>query len=338
MTSSKPVVVAAIQPDSRASVFTREAEGSLAEVAQVVNLGRDAKFTAEQLAAALPSAQGVITCWGTPLISAAMARQAKSLKVIAHAAGSLRSVVEKEVLALPIQITSQAAAIAMPVAEYTVGLILAGLRLTWRQDRLLQASREWHASYPPANLCWELAGRTVGVISLSRVGQLVAKKLAALEAKVIAYDPYAAAGVCAAHGAEKVELEDLFDRSTIVTMHAPVTDETRRMVGAPLLGRLADGSLLVNTARGVLFDQQALEAELVSGRLRAAIDVTDPEPAPKDCRLYGLQNVLVTPHQAGHSVEARRRQGRGAVEDVIKVLAGQRLAHAVTSRQWDILA
>ena len=118
----------------------------------------------------------------------------------------------------------------------------------------------------------------------------------------------------------------------------PVTDETRKMVGADLLSRLADGSLIVNTARGVLFDQQTLEAELVSGRLRAALDVTDPEPAPKDCRLYGLQNVLLTPHQAGHSVQARRRQGLGAIEDVKQVLAGQRLAHAVTSRQWDILA
>ena len=128
---------------------------------------------------------------------------------------------EKEILALPIQVTSQAGAIAMPVAEFTVGQILAGLRLTWQQDRLLQASRNWHASCPPADLCWELAGRTVGIISLSRVGQLVARKLAALEARVIAYDPYAPAAVFTACGAEKVSLEDLFDRSTVVTMHAP---------------------------------------------------------------------------------------------------------------------
>jgi phosphoglycerate dehydrogenase-like enzyme len=338
MTASKPIVVAAIQPDSRIKVFPPQTEASLARVARVVNLGTQARFTSEQLAAALRTAHGVITCWGTPRITFEMARQAKDLKVIAHAAGSLRTVIDKDVLSLPIQVTSQAAAIAMPVAECTIGLILTGLRLTWRQDRRLQASRDWDHGSPPADLCWELAGRTVGVVSLSRVGRLVARKLAALEAKVIAYDPYAPADVFAACSAENVGLEDLFDRSSVVTLHAPVTDTTRGMIGADLLARLTEGGLLVNTARGVLFDPQALEAELMRGRLRAALDVTEPEPPPKDWPLYGLQNVLVTPHQAGLSVEARQRQGCRAVEDVTHVLTGQTLTQAISLEQWDISA
>lgn len=335
---TKPIVLAAIQPDSRKSVFTAEAEARLAEVAEVVNLGMAGRFGADELAAALPGAQGVLTCWGTPKITAVMARQAKDLKVIAHAAGSLRGVIEKEVLALGMQVTSQAGAIAMPVAEYTIGLILAGVRLVWRQDRLIQASHDWKASYPPEGLCWEVAGRTIGVISLSRVGWLVAKKLTALDAKVIAYDPYAQESVFRSCGAQGIGLEGLFDQASVVTVHAPVTRETDKMVTADLLRRLPDGALIVNTARGVLFDPQALEAELVNGRLRAAIDVAEPEPLPKDSRLYGLQNVLITPHQAGLSIEARRRQGLGAVDDVVQVLAGQRLAQAVTPRTWDILA
>lgn len=338
MAATRPIVVAAVQPENRTSVFTPEVEARLARFARVVNLGKDVRFTAEEMARAMADAHGLISCWGTPRITTQMARQAKDLKVIAHSAGSLRPVIEREVLDLGIQVTSQAGAIAMAVAEYTVGLILTGLRLVWRQDRVLQASREWHASAAPEDLCWELAGRTVGVVSLSRVGQMVAKKLVALEAKVVAYDPYAPAATFEACGAEKVSLEDLFKRAKVVTMHAPVTDETRKMVGADLLRQLADGSLVVNTARGVLFDQAALEAELLSGRLRAALDVTEPEPPPKECRLFGLPNVLVTPHQAGLSVEARRRQGLGAVEDVKQVLAGQTLAHSVPSRLWDILA
>jgi phosphoglycerate dehydrogenase-like enzyme len=338
MAESRPIVVAAVQPENRTSVFTAEVETRLAEFARVVNLGERERFTAEQMAAALADAHGLITCWGTPKVTAQMARRAKNLKVIAHAAGSLRPIIEREVLNLGIQVTSQAGAIAIPVAEYTIGLILTGLRLLWRQDRLLQESRDWRASQSGLHPCWELGGRTVGVISLSRVGCLVARKLTALEAEVIAYDPYARATAFRECGAQNVSLEELFERATVVTVHAPVTDQTQKMIGAALLRRLPDGALIVNTARGVLFDQAALEAELVSGRLRAALDVTDPEPPSKDCQLFGLPNVLITPHQAGVSVEARRRQGLGAVDDVQKVLCGQQLVHAVSTEQWDILA
>lgn len=338
MNMTKPKVVAAVQPENRLCVFTPEVEAELAQFAEVVNLGREGKFTAEQMAAALVDAHGLITCWGTPKVTAQMVRQARGLKVIAHAAGSLRPIIEREVLDMGIQVTSQAGAIARAVAEYTIGMILTGMRLVWRQDRLLQCSRDWKASAVPVDQCWELAGRTVGVISLSRVGWLVARKLTALEAKVVAFDPYADDESFRSCGARKVSLEALFQRSSVVTMHAPVTDSTRSMVGASLLGLLPDGALIVNTARAVLFDGHALENELVSGRLRAAIDVTEPEPLPADSGLYGLQNVLVTPHQAGLSVEAQRRQGLEAVEDIRKIFSGQALVHAVRPGQWDILA
>lgn len=338
MPSAKPIVVAAVQPASRKRVFTAEAEACLDQFARVIHLGRDTNFTADQMAEALKDADGLLTCWGTPKVTAAMARQAPRLKVIAHSAGSLRPVIDREILDMPIQVTSAAGEIAKAVAEFTIGMILTGLRMVWSSDRLLQASREWKPSAPPDEVCWELASRTVGVISLSRVGILVARKLTALEAKVIAYDPYAPDATFAACGARKVSLEELFEQATVVTMHAPVTDETQKMVGADLLRRLKDGSLIVNTARGILFDQQALEAELVAKRLRAALDVTDPEPLPKDSPLYGLPNVLITPHQAGQSMESLWRQGLASVEDIRQVCAGQKLAHAVTPEQWDILA
>ena len=162
--------------------------------------------------------------------------------------------------------------------------------------------------------------------------------LAALEANVIAYDPYAPDSTFAACRARKVTLEHLFEQATVVTVHAPVTNETKKMIGKDLLRRLPDGGLIVNTARGAIIDEQALAAELVCGRLRAALDVTDPEPPDKDSPLYGLPNVLITPHQAGQSLESLRRQGLVAVEDLRIALAGQKLAHAVTLRQWDILA
>ncbi len=230
MPADKPIVVAAVQPGSRQRVFTAEIQACLEVFARVVHLGRDGNFSADQMAEAIKDADGLLTCWGTPKVTFDMARRAPRMKVIAHSAGSLRPIIDREVLDLPIQVTSAAGEIAKAVAEFTIGMILTGMRLVWRSDRLIQASRDWKASGAPDEACWELADRTVGVISLSRVGILVARKLAALEAKVIAYDPYAPEAAFAACGARKMSLEQLFEQATVVTMHAPVTDETQRMV------------------------------------------------------------------------------------------------------------
>jgi len=335
---SKPKVVAAVQPSHLETVFTPAVEARLAQFAEVLNLGRIGQVTAENMAEAMQDAAGLITCWGTPPVTLEMVEAAENLKIIAHSAGSVRAYIDRRILDRGVIVTSQAGAIANAVVEYTIGLILVGLRLVWHSDRLLQAHRFWKQVRPSLELSWEIAGRTVGVVSLSRIGRSVAKKLTALEADVIAYDPYAGPEVFADCGAESVTLEDLFSRATVVTVHAPVTEETKGMIGADLLARLADGSLIVNTARGAVFDHAALEAELVSGRLRAVLDVTDPEPPPQDSPLFGLENVMLTPHQAGLSIEARHRQGFGAVEDVRKALAGEPVPGAITQDQWDILA
>jgi len=336
--SPKPKVVVAVQPSVLETVFPASTLSKLEQFAEPVILGRSGQITADRLAEAIRDAQAVITCWGTPKVTAEMASAARELRIIAHAAGSVKAYVDKELLRQGIVVTSQAGAIANAVAEFTIGLILLGLRLTWRSDRLLQATHKWKEVRPPLHLAWELAGRTVGVVSLSRVGMIVAKRLADMEAKVLAYDPYADEAAFAACRARPASLEDLFRNSSVVTLHAPLTDETRGMITAGLLRLLPDGALLVNTARGGIIDHAALEAELVSGRIRAALDVTDPEPPPEDSPLFGLENVMLTPHQAGLSVEARLRQGLGAVEDVRRALQGQPVTNAIRPEQWDVLA
>ena len=130
----------------------------------------------------------------------------------------------------------------------------------------------------------------------------------------------------------------LFRTSAIVTLQAPPTEETYHMVGAQQLALLPDGALFVNTARSHVVDQDALLRELETGRFLAALDVFDDEPLPVDSPFRTLENVIITPHVAGHSLQARRRQGQWMVDEIRRYLAGEPLHFPVTAGMLDIMA
>lgn len=127
-----------------------------------------------------------------------------------------------------------------------------------------------------------------------------------------------------------MDLDELLATSQVVALHAPVLPETRHLIGARELALMPDSAVLVNTARSWLVDQDALLAELRSGRLDAALDVFDLEPLPTDHPFRTLPNVLLTPHQAAGTVECRRRQGGIVLDEIARFAAGQPLRHAVT--------
>lgn len=334
----RPKVVLAIKPGLIPLLMPKQTLDGLGEFADVEQIGQEAEMAEESLSRALREADGVITSWGTPTITSEMARQAPRLRIIAHAAGSVRTIVQREVLERGVVVTQTAYEIGYAVAEFSLALILGGLRLTWLADRRLQQTRRWRDAGPPIEQCWDLRGRTVGVVALSLVGQQVVPLLKRFDCRVLAYDPYAPAEVVRRLGVEIVTLEYLFEQSEVVTIHLPLIDRTRGMITAGLLSRLPDGALIVNTSRGAVIDERALAVELQSGRLRAALDVTDPEPPTAESPLYGLENVLVTPHVAGGTIHARRAQGRRAVEDLRLFFSGQPLPRRISLEAWDRLA
>jgi phosphoglycerate dehydrogenase-like enzyme len=336
--TTRPKIVLAVPQQLMPLIMPPETLQALQAFAETQCLGQDGNIAPESLSGALPQADGLITSWGTPPITPQMLQSAPRLRIIAHSAGSVRPVVCREVLERGVVVTQAAYEIGYAVAEYTVGLILAGLRLTWALDRRLQQSRQWKATRVPIETCGELRGRTVGVIALSQVGQQVVPLLRPFGCRILAYDPYASPHLATQLGVEMVELTTLFEQSYVVTIHLPVTEQTRKLITADLLARLPDNALIVNTARGAVIDEQPLTAELQSGRLRAALDVTDPEPPAPDSPLYGLDNVLLTPHVAGGSIEARRRQGQRVVEDMRLFFSGQPLPRQITLDVWDRMA
>ncbi len=180
----------------------------------------------------------------------------------------------------------------------------------------------------PQPMLWKRGGEiwTVGQ-GLRRVIDL----LRPFDLSVVVHDPYLDPAEAAAMGLHNLPLDEVIARADVLSLHAPALEATRHMIDARRLALLRDGATLINTARGSLIDQAALTRELVSGRISAVIDVTEPEVLPKASPLYDLPNVLLTPHIAGAVGRERERLGAMAVAEVERFLTGQPLAHQVAA-------
>ncbi|MGQ9729698.1 MAG: hydroxyacid dehydrogenase [Candidatus Zipacnadales bacterium] len=196
------------------------------------------------------------------------------------------------------------------VAEWTIGAAIAGLRRFEQYDRELKSGTEW----PSWRRASQLNGSTFGIVSLGRVGRLVARYLSVFDCRIIAYDPYIDPEVAEQLGVELVDLDTLLSTADVISLHTPVLPETTGMLGARELALIKDGAVLVNSARAALYDGKAFRAELAKGRFTAYLDVFDPEPPPLDDVLRTLSNVVLTPHVAGATPLMYRRCGRRAIE------------------------
>jgi D-3-phosphoglycerate dehydrogenase / 2-oxoglutarate reductase len=215
---------------------------------------------------------------------------------------------------------------AAATAEYTIGLLLAALRrlAEGHGDLLRGVWRGDFYAYDEAGI--ELEGKTVGLVGFGAVGRRVARVLNAFNATVLVADPYVDADDVAEVGATLVTLDELLPRAEVLSLHARLTPETRRMIGPVEIARLPRGAVLVNAARGGLLDQDALCDALESGQLRAAaLDVYDPEPPPPDSRLFSTPHLVLSPHLAGASRETAERAAVIAAGEVGRFVRGEPL-------------
>jgi D-3-phosphoglycerate dehydrogenase len=207
------------------------------------------------------------------------------------------------------------------VSEHAMALVLALVRKVAFANGRVHAGEWLMPSVVPIH---RLRGTTLGLVGFGRIPQLVAPKAQAFGMNVIAADPFVPAGVMERCGVDRVTFDDLIVRSDVISIHAPLTPETRHLFDARVLARMKRTAYLVNTARGPLVDEAALADALDAGTIAgAALDVVEQEPPAPGSRLLACRNLILTPHTAFYSEESLVDLQRKAAEEVVRVLVGR---------------
>jgi (S)-sulfolactate dehydrogenase len=216
---------------------------------------------------------------------------------------------------------------SVSVAEHTVALLLALARQIADASQSTCAGKWEKKKFASGR---ELSGKTLGVIGTGNIGALVVQRAKAFGMKVIAYDPFLSEEAAAKLGVELVALPDVFRRSDAITLHVPLTEQTKNMVGAPQLAQMKPGALLINCARGGLVDEKALADALKSKRLGgAALDVFESEPPGADHPLFACENFIATPHLGGSTEDAQQNVAVIVCEAMVEYLTTGTVRNAV---------
>jgi D-3-phosphoglycerate dehydrogenase / 2-oxoglutarate reductase len=280
--------------------------------AEVAEAGRDAD--AMILHGAAPFTREIIS-------------QLRRCKVVCRTGVGVDRMDLKAAAARGIAVCNAAGCNAIEVAEQTIGLLIAVARKLVRMNQYVREGRwrrhttELHAYRGKVS---RIGGRTLGIVGLGHVGRQVAPRAQGLKLNVQAVDPYLDPKIAADLRVPLVSLDELIRTSDFISLHAPLTNETRKMFGTAQFKAMKNTAYLINCARGGLVDTEALYDALVAGQIAgAALDVTDPEPLPSDHKILTLPNVIVTCHTAANSDESYRDCQMHAAQEVARVLMGQ---------------
>ena len=312
--SSRPVVLIAEQ----LSAAVLAELGDEVEIRQVDGTDRPA------LLAAVADADALLVRSAT-IVDAEVFAATNRLKVVARAGVGLDNVDVPAATARGVMVVNAPTSNIVSAAEHAVALLLAVARNVPAADASLRGG-EWRRS---AFGGIELNGKTVGIVGLGKIGQLVGQRLAAFGTRLIAYDPYVAPARAGQLGIELVTLDELLARSDAITVHVPRTSETHGLIGKEQLALTKPGVIIVNAARGGLVDEEALADAVRSGHVRGAgIDVFAAEPTTAS-PLFELPGVVVTPHLGASTREAQDRAGIDVARSVLLALRGEFVPDAV---------
>jgi D-3-phosphoglycerate dehydrogenase len=258
-----------------------------------------------KLKASLPQAHALLVRSETK-VTAEMMAQAPELKVIGRAGIGVDNINVEEATKRGVAVFNAPGGNTVSAAEHTLGLLLALARkIPWADASMRRG--EWDRGRFQGT---ELSGKTLGIVGLGRIGSHIATIARALGMEIIAHDPFLPAGRAQQLGIELLPLDDLLTHADVVTLHIPLTRETKALLDRRRLTLMKPTALLLNTARGGLVDETALLEALEQGKLAgAAVDVYGTEPLPADSPLRKAERLIVTPHLAASTVEAQHKVG-----------------------------
>ncbi|MEV5961192.1 hydroxyacid dehydrogenase [Kribbella sp. NPDC051952] len=276
----------------------------------------------------------LLTSWGTPHLGKELWSDGNGPKVVAHAAGTVKNLIDPSILDQGVAVFSAGPRIAWSVGEYCLASMLTLARRLPRFDGAIRQGG-WKQADIRGH---ELAGAKVGIVGASSTARALITLLKPFGCDVVVYDPYLTADRAADLGVRTTNLEEAVE-SPFLTIHVPNVPETKGMITRELLERVPDGAVVVNSSRGPAVDQQALLDHVLDGRLYAALDVYDPEPPTFDATVLQASNLQLSPHIAGDTAEGHLALAGYVLADVLKWLDdGTRGPSFVDPAVWSIAA
>ena len=309
--------------------FTDDNISFAKSLGQVVWNERGEQLTHEEIAQQIGDSEIYVTGWGSPRLDARILDSAPNLKLLVHLCGTVVPFVSDEMWERGIRVISGNDFFAESVAEGTIGYILSALRDIPKYSHRLKNEKTWKSS---GDFNRGLLGKTVGIVSYGAIARHLVKMLAPFRVKIKIYDikPLPEEHVIK-YGLQQVSLDEIFSTCDIVTLHTPLNENTHHLIGHDLLSLLPPDSLFINTSRGAVVDQYALEQQLKTGRFRAVLDVYEKEPLPLDSTLFDLDNVILMPHMAGPTVDLRRDITKALLFEAARFLEnGTPLTHEIS--------
>jgi glyoxylate reductase len=274
--------------------------------------------------------EGLLSLLTDPVDAGVMNAAGPGLKVISNHAVGFDNVDVAEATRRGIPVGNTPGVLTDTTADFAFALLLAAARRVVEADAYTRAGR-WKTWGPKLLLGQDVTGATLGIVGLGRIGKGMAKRAQGFDMRVLYYDPYCREDAYAEElGAECVDLDTLYAQADFVSIHTPLTEQTRHLIDADALRQMKHTAILVNTARGPVVDLDALYQALKDGQIAgAALDVTDPEPIPMDSPLLTLDNLIIAPHIASASVATRGKMATMAAANLIAGLKGERLPYCV---------
>ncbi len=288
----------------------------------------DATRLSDELAQALPQAEGLY-CLLTIPVNHALLERAPRLRVVSNMAVGVDNVDVAACTRRGIPVGNTPGVLTEGTADLTMALLLSAAR---RLPESSQDAREgrWKTWSPTGWLGADLYGATLGLVGLGKIGKAVGQRARGFGMRLVYSDTQPNPQAEAELGAVYLSLEEVLRHSDFVSLHTPLTAETRGLIGAPQLRMMKPGAILVNTSRGPIVRMDDLHQALAEGWIAAAaLDVTDPEPLPPEHPLYQLKNCLIVPHIGSATQNTRRRMAERAAENLVAGLEGRHLPFCV---------
>lgn len=274
----------------------------------------------------VPACDGLL-CLLTDPIDAEVIAAGTRLRVISQMAVGVDNIDLRAATARGIPVGHTPGVLTEATADFTLALLMAAARRIPEGVDYVRAGK-WRTWEPMGLLGVDVWGATLGIVGMGRIGTAVARRARGFAMRILYYDPTRRPELEAELGAEYAELDDLLAQADFVTLHCPLTPQTRHLINEAALRRMKPTAILINAARGPVVDTDALLRALSEGWIRAAaLDVTDPEPLPPDHPLLSLSNCIVVPHIASATISTRNRMARMAAENLLAGLRGERLPY-----------